>query len=231
MTTDNQMVNDAIQFAEADMAVEEMQEALIAASARSGETLPELNTALAQAGAGASVTKRSPEADQMVTIYNRMDGTASQAPVYMLRSFLRRRFAQENWIPEALWKTRVFTIKKGEAPVQQAGAILCDFNPESPSYAYVNAAGVSHIRCSKNNIPSQFEKNRHMRSYHQSAAAAVEEFRTTAQQGARDDAMMALLTKLVDQKVDDIQVDDEEEIIDEAQPVARGRGRPRKEEA
>jgi hypothetical protein len=198
MTTDvTQLIEDAVNKAEADLSMDEVTEALGERSkSRSGEAMPELSKEMGMT----ATTKMSPEADEMVTMYSRLDGTPSVVPIYMLPSFLRRRFQSENWIPEEMRKTRVFTLKASEAPTMKQGEYLCDFNPDSPSYAYVNAAGVSHIRCNKSNIPSLFEKKRHQNSYHSSASQAVDEYREITEQGARDDRMASLLERLVERE-------------------------------
>lgn len=206
----NQAVQDAVDFAEADLAVSQIQEGLDGARKRSGERLPELSEAMGME----SRSSRSPEADESIPIYNRLDGTSSESPIYMLRNFLRRRFAEENWIPEKFWGQRVFTIHAAEAPVMAEGSVLCDFNPESPSYTYVVTAGVSHIRCTKHNLQSEYEKRRHQASYHESANKAVVEYRAITEQRTRDDAMMELLSKLSDRE----------------ETPAPKRGRPKKDE-
>jgi hypothetical protein len=208
-------LTQAVDEAEAEAIVDDIKAALKQGRMVGGTVLEELSREFGQPATFTS----SPEADQIVSFYNMLDGSKSEAPLYMAKNILKRRFPKERWIPADKQGKKVFTIDKNEAPVQDEGKVKCDLHLDSPMRSFVESIGLGSKQCAKATLLNEYEKGQHMKYVHKRETQTINEYRESASQSKRDDIFAELLGKLV-----------EAQTTAEPEAVKRSPGRPKKED-
>jgi hypothetical protein len=130
---------------------------------RTGNT--EIDSAMADSGVAPKITHSAPT---KVTVYSMQDGVSSEILVTMLRKQMQKKLANGN---------KAFTLRKSEAPVVVNAGLKCYLHAESDMREEAIKAGLGGLVCTKSNLPSAFEQERHMQTTHTNAWKTLERAR------------------------------------------------------
>lgn len=141
-------------------------------------------------------------------LYHAYDGRVVPVPSFMAAKKLADRFPNESFIPLA-WRGKRTWFLEPQATTQERLNLPCLLNENQSSdvMAEVRTAGVMPGMCTKNNIPSAFALEQHMRLKHKQEWAAIQRLRDRAREDARVDesrsqtaAILELAKSLIGQK-------------------------------
>lgn len=115
---------------------------------------------------------------KVVPIFATRDGTVSQCKVTWLARTLRDRknpdgtpaFSRQPMNTEWQYKNDPLT----GMPVLINGDLLCFLHPEHPDRAALDQLGLRGITCSKEGLPSEYARERHMERKHPSAKRVID---------------------------------------------------------
>lgn len=107
-----------------------------------------------------------PERDEdMIALYSTFDGTVSMVPKVMAPKMLRKRIPRIPEAPREKWGTLAFSLAvPKDVPVRSK--LLCDLNPKNAKREWLDSIGLGGRFCSKDNLSSVYEVQRHRRLYH-----------------------------------------------------------------
>lgn len=134
---------------------------------------------------------------QHVVLFSTEDGTPSRVRAEQLVSKLmpdrqgRAWFSEKPINPE--WQYRMDPISKMPVKLREV-RYKCMLHPDNPDRSWLESIGLAGITCTADNIPSEFQRQQHMRKKHQIEWATIE----SAQARRREDEDRARQERLLE---------------------------------
>lgn len=106
-----------------------------------------------------------------MTVYSTVDGTPSTVLKTMVPKMMRKRLPRIPEVPREKWGQLAFSLTPTEVPNRMR--LMCDLHPDSARRDWLDTIGLAGRLCSKENLVSPYEVERHRRIYHPDEDAAI----------------------------------------------------------
>ena len=140
---------------------------------------------------GYDPSQSSPEAVNLVTLYNTMTGEPHPTPEYMIRNYISRRFPRETWIPQDFQGRPVYSLEPNSN--FHTPALDCWLDKKSDRKPGFEALGIFTVCEKGSGFNNEFEVESHMRSAHKNALNAYETATARREQRELMDLQRAML--------------------------------------
>ena len=176
--------------ARAEAAISQLEESLRKGQL-SAQQIDMIEKAQTDSPIGYDPSQSSPEAVNMITLYNNMTGEPHPTPEYMIRNYLTRKFPRENWIPQEFWGMSVYSLTATDR--YHVPEVACWLSKDSPRYKEFEDIGIFTVCEKGSGFNNDYEIEAHMRSAHRRQFEAYQTAQTRREQQEMLELQRALL--------------------------------------
>lgn len=181
--------------ARAEAAISQLEESLRKGQL-SAQQIDMIEKAQTDSPIGYDPAQSSPEAVNMITLYNNLTGEPHPTPEYMIRNYLTRKFPRENWIPQENWGMSVYSLTPNDK--YHVPAIPCWLSKDSDKRKEFEDLGIFTVCEKGSGFNNEFEIEAHMRSAHRRQFEAHQNAQTRREQQEMLELQRALLKAQLD---------------------------------